>query len=377
MPSPQHICLTLLGDVRYDSRSFKCAKSLQEHRYQVSIVMSGSQSSEFDFEGIHIVTVGLRKWFWSKLYFLEFYLKATIVILRIKAECYFASDLYSLPVAFIAEKVHHAKLVYDAREFYAEIAGLQHRKFEQGAWKSLERFFIKRADRVFTVNHSLARLLAERYPIPQPVVLKNFPAFFTSKKTNVLRSALGGFQILTDKKILLYQGGLQHGRGIFLLLKIIQQFPDCVLVFLGDGILKNEIQQAIQRDELQEKVFLLDAVPVDQLLTYTASADLGLCLIENFGTSYYYSLPNKLFEYIMAGIPVVASDFPEMKKIVETYQVGETANPEKEDEVVARINKILCDKNYYSKLKENCKKAATIFNWESEEKKLLDAIKNL
>jgi len=290
------------------------------------------------------------------------------------ANCYFASDLYSLPLAFLASRITGAKLVYDSRELYSRIAALRDRQLTQAFWSFIEQRIIPFADAVLTVNDSLAEIIADRYRIAKPVALMNCPRRRVNQKTDLLRRLL---KIPRTSRILLYQGGLQVGRGLFIALSAIVKLPECVLVFLGSGKLRDEIDRRIEKEKLQSRVFILDAVPASELLNYTASADVGLCLIENLGPSYYHSLPNKLFEYIAAGVPVIASNFPEISRVLRTHHVGLCVDPENEAEVVDAIARVLSDNVLRETLVSNCLRTAEQYTWEKEEVKLLQLIENL
>lgn len=128
---------------------------------------------------------------------------------------------------------------------------------------------------------------------------------------------------------------------------------------------------------LQERTFFIDEVSPEEILSYTSSADVGISPIENTCLSYYYCLPNKLFEYLMAGLPVAVSDFPEMAKIVKEYEVGEVFDPEDPQDIARAINAILRDEKKYQQYKENAKKASEVFNWENESKRLVNLYKEL
>jgi glycosyltransferase involved in cell wall biosynthesis len=383
MPEPFHICFTFLGDIQYDSRLYKCAKSLLEKGFRVSAVTIGEKGRQtstdpsgerLDLPGINLKRVSLPQVASGKRRFLSFYLKSFWPTLRTNANCYFASDLYSLPVAHLAAKLRHAKLAYDSREFYSSIAALHHRRGTQRFWSYVERKIIPRTDAVFTVNDSLAESISNRYSIEKPTTLLNCPPRQSVQKSDRLRTILS---IPHGVRILLYQGGLQSGRGIQIMLSAIKKVPSAILVLMGSGNLAGEILEIIKREKLDQKVFLLDAVPVTGLLSYTSSADVGLCLIENLGASYYYSLPNKLFEYVSAGVPVVASNFPEIASFVESNRVGLVVEPDKEDEVVRAIERLLTNAEEHEGIVKNCLEAANRYTWENESLKLVRAIENL
>jgi glycosyltransferase involved in cell wall biosynthesis len=374
MPDSYHICFTFLGDIQYDSRLSKCARTLRERGYGVSAVIASEKREKPESPGITLKTIFVPRVRSGKFRFFSFYLRALWPTLRSKADCYFASDLYSLPIAYLAAKFRRARLIYDSRELYSSIAALRGRQQTQRFWSYIERKIIPRADVVFTVNDALAESISNLYSIPKPEVLLNCPRKQTIRKSDCLRTIL---TIPPSQRILLYQGGLQHGRGIPIMLSAIKSISNAVLVLMGRGILKAEILEIIKREKLGHRVFLLDAVRVDDLLEYTASADVGLCLIENYGESYYHSLPNKLFEYVAAGVPVVASNFPEMSRFVESNRVGLCVDPEKEDEIVAAMQRLVSDLELHKALVHHCEETASRYTWENESLKLVGVIEDL
>jgi len=238
----------------------------------------------------------------------------------------------------------------------------------------VEKKIMPSVSTVFTVNESLARIISEQHRIPRPTILFNCPARQEVMRSDRLRKLLS---IPPGRKVILYQGGLQRGRGIFISLKVIKRIHNIALVFLGNGDLRNEIAREINDEQLSGRAYLLNAFPVNELLQYTASADIGLCLIENFGASYYHSLPNKLFEYVAAGVPVVACNFPEIKHFVESNKVGLVVDPNNEEEIAAAIQCLLTDSDLYNSLVSNCKEAAKHCTWENEGAKLVAAMENL
>jgi glycosyltransferase involved in cell wall biosynthesis len=374
MPAPFHICFTFLGDIQYDSRLSRCVKTLSSRGFQVSVLAATEKSERRLFRGANIRSFSVPPGAGGKFRFLLFYLKALWPALRANADCYFASDLYSLPVAYLAAKLRRAKLIYDSRELYSSIAALQDRLHTQRFWSYIESKTIRCTSIVFTVNDALAESISKRYSIAKPTTLLNCPPKRAVQKSDHLRTIL---PIPPGPKILLYQGGLQQGRGIRIMLSAIRRLSNAVLVLMGNGNLKIEILETIKREGLGMKVFLIDAVPVDDLLEYTASADVGLCLIENYGESYYHSLPNKLFEYVAAGVPVVASNFPEIGRFVELNRVGLCVDPEKEDEIVTAIQRLMTDADLHKTFVHHCEETASRYTWENESLKLVEAIENL
>jgi glycosyltransferase involved in cell wall biosynthesis len=168
------------------------------------------------------------------------------------------------------------------------------------------------------------------------------------------------------KKIILYQGVLLKGRGIEKIFSVLKELVECVFLIVGDGEYKSYCKRLASEMDIEEQVFFLGKLTQEQLPKITVSADIGVSLIENLSKSYYYALPNKLFEYIMAEVPVVVSDLPQMKAVVQKYDIGFAINVENKDELIDSIKKLTEDKDLYESKKQNCQIASQELNWEKE-----------
>ena len=177
-------------------------------------------------------------------------------------------------------------------------------------------------------------------------------------------------KINADQKILLYQGVILEGRGIKIIMDVIDQIDNVHLVFIGDGDYFQQFKNAAEKSKSSSRIHFIGAVNNNELLGYTASADLGMALIENISLSYYYALPNKLFEYIMAGVPILCSNLPQMKMMVEKHKVGQVVDLDDKDNLVRTINNMMKSENLLEKYRDNSKLAAKELNWEIEFKKL-------
>lgn len=356
-------CLIFMGDPRKDSRSWKFARSLRKVG-KVSIVGAGSAPETFEMDGIMVTMVPAFSRESFPFAWLSFHAGAKAGASRLGADVYIASDLYSLPAAVVAGR--RRVVWYDSRELYSDLSTLQGKPLRKAFWKTVEKKYGRHARVVTTVNGSIAHLLRDRFQRVE--VIRNYPLSSRCEQDALLREQLG---VPPGKFLLLSQGGLQRGRGAFMILDAVQSRVDVAVVFLGDGPLKGEIAAYAEILGMPRRVFFLPAVPVSDLPAYTASADIGLCVIENLGRSYYLSLPNKLFEYVMAGVPVVASDFPELGAVVREEKVGLTCDPGKPESIRAAIDKLLDDRETREKCTAACLTARDRFNWEHEEKRLL------
>ncbi len=186
-----------------------------------------------------------------------------------------------------------------------------------------------------------------------------------------LRPELG---LVPDTKILLYQGSIQENRGIEPAIDAIELLDDVVLVIVGYGYYRDQLQNLVSDRGLAERVRFFGPIPNDELLHWTASADVGLCNIVNASISYYTTLPNKLFEYVMAEVPVLGSDSPGIGKVVEETGVGEVVDPVDPHSLAAATAKILADPEPY---REACRGARERYNWDVESQKLLEVYERL
>jgi glycosyltransferase involved in cell wall biosynthesis len=248
--------------------------------------------------------------------------------------------------------------VYDAHELESHANGLS--PFRSLLTRWLERIWIAGADKTVTVCTSIADWYGQEYSMERPAVIRNVPerADYDVGQSTVLRELHG---ISDDHLLFLYQGALAPGRGVEDLLKVFSlALHGKHLVLMGYGPLEDEVLAMAERSS---NIHFQPAVPPSEVLHYTASADIGLCLIENTCLSYYYSLPNKLFEYLLAGLPVMVNDMPEQRRIVEKFRCGWVV-PASLPEQTALIESI--DAGDLARYKSGAAKAAEAFDWDIE-----------
>jgi len=218
-----------------------------------------------------------------------------------------------------------------------------------------------------------ADFLREAYSIDNFMVLRNLPKYTAEIEIIDLHKKLS---IPSDENIMLYQGVLLEGRGISKIINILDRVPKTHFIILGEGEYRKKFESEAHNSICSDRIHFLGAVNHNELLAYTAGADIGLALIENISISYYYALPNKLFEYIMAGIPVLASNLPQMKKVIDEQQIGKYVDPKHEDDLILTLNEMINDEDKRIEYKLNCKNAAKELNWDSEFKKIEEILLN-
>ena len=374
----KNVLSIVLNNFTNDSRVLKEGLSLKKDDYIVTVVaLHESDLLEIEeIQGLPVNRMRLKSRGWPKwkpiqlLKYLEFIFRV-MVAYRNKVDIVHCNDLNALPVGVLLKKIskNKLKIVYDAHEYETETNGSK--GIEKKLKKGIESFLIRYADQVITVSDSIANEYAKLYAIPKPHLVLNCPHYRKIKKQNIFREQLN---IRDDQTIFLYQGGLSKGRGIELILEVFSQFKEDgnVLVCMGYGPLERMIQE---KEVNTTTIFFHPAVTPEVLLQYTSSADYGISFIEDACLSYRYCLPNKMFEYLMAGLPVLTSNLFEMKRLVEAYQVGVVAKENTVDGFVAAVKTSL--EMDSQQIKANVEKVKKDFCWEKQEKILLGIYKEI
>ncbi|WP_166253973.1 glycosyltransferase family 4 protein [Marinobacter salicampi] len=359
----------VLNDFTNDSRVWKISKSLASFGYHpivVALHRPGLETKE-SVAGVCVYRIPLATRSWPKfkpIQIVKYFEFACKVFWRFRGVNYVhCNDLNALPIGLLIKLFSKkTRVVYDCHEYETEITGLK--GVEKNGRKLLERCLIPFVDSIITVSDSIANEYARLYKIPQPHLVLNCPSHKEQPKNDLFRKNLG---IRADQTIFLYQGGLSKGRGVELLLEAFTalETDQNVLVCMGYGPLEQLIQHKSQDSET---IFFHSAVMPDVLLNYTSSADYGVSFIEDSCLSYRYCLPNKVFEYLMAGLPVLTSNLYEMKKLVETEGVGIVA----EDNTVEGFRKAVIRSlaQDYKAIQKNVFDARKKYCWEEQEKTL-------
>ena len=296
---------------------------------------------------------------------------------RAPAGVWIAHDLDALPAAWLARRRHGGRLVYDSHELFPERVAVS--PAARPLWRALERRLAPQADAVLTVGDGVARELALRYRIPSPAVVRNVPA--AAAAVTGERSPLrGALDLPHDVRIALYVGGLQPGRGLETIVDVAARLPPGhVVVLMGPGHRDYvaALRERAARAGAGGRLVLAPPVPTHDVVRWAAGADLGLALIQNVSLSYYLSLPNKLFEYVAAGLPVVASDFPELRGVVEGRGLGTVCAADDPEAIADAIAWVLDDPERHERLRAAARAAAAELTWERESRVLVDLVDGL
>lgn len=295
-------------------------------------------------------------------FYLVYNTKIFFRILFSHLDIIYSNDLDTLPGCAIGSIVRHKKLIYDSHELFTEVPELINRPTTRFVWRIQEKKFVKRAKAVITVSEGVANELKKRYKLKNVEIIRNVP----------LRSATKVFK--EKKPTILYQGVLNIGRGIELAIEMMKQLPCYKLLIVGTGDIEIKLRRQMLESNLSERVQFLGQLTPENLRLITPTAWLGLSLEEDMGLNYRYALPNKLFDYIAANVPVLVSNLPEMRRIVEEYEIGIVATNRSPVELAKQVKNLLEDKKRYENIVKNVKKAAEQLTWQNEELKLLNLI---
>ena len=295
------------------------------------------------------------------------------VVLAFGPDVIHAHDLETLELACSLKYELKIPIVYDSHEIASERNHHSTSQKERAGTK--ETKLIPNADAVIMVSNGCAEFTADKYGISLPTVIMNTPDFDPTKtEVRDLRKALN---IPAGNLVLVHQGSLQKNRGIEQSIEAIRNIPNITYVIIGYGQHRPYLEEYVAQTGLSGKVKFFGPVPASQLIEWAASADIGLCTIVGKTKSYLHSMPNKLFEYTMAGLPVIASNYPDMGNFVTENKMGITCDPESSESISAAITALASDPEMRKKFAEGARTTRTKFNWANEQKKLLEIYSHL
>ncbi len=362
--SLKKIIVSVTNDITNDQRVSKVCNTLSNLNYEVILIGRKLPNSEkldrpYKTKRFHLL---FNK---GVFFYAEFNLRLFFYLLFSKSDILLSNDLDTLLPNFIISKLKSKKLVYDSHELFPEIPELVYRPATKKIWEALEHFLLPRLTNCYTVSKSIAEYYENKYSTQFDVV-RNVP-----KKTESTQTVKLPFNT-AHKKVILYQGAVNIGRGLELMIDTIEKLEDYVFLIVGDGDILGKLKELVLKKNLKDQVIFLGKLSPEKLKGITIQADLGLSIEEDLGLSYRYALPNKLFDYIQAKIPVITSNLPEMKGIVSEYSIGEVLEKRTPEYFAQKIIDVL--KKDYS---ENLEKAKSILTWEKEEQVLISIFEQL
>jgi glycosyltransferase involved in cell wall biosynthesis len=269
-------------------------------------------------------------------------------------------DMDTLPAARIVGMLKRKPVIFDGHEFFSELPELHKRKLVKNIWWLLEKTFLPGSNLFYTVSPGLVKLYKQRFNCDF-ILLRNLPLAKPTQAIPLLKSV--------QPKIL-YQGALNVGRGIKQTIEALKYLPKFKFIIVGEGDCSEELKSFTRNLNLENQVEFIGAVPFEELQKYQKDIMIGICIYEEMGLNHYYSLPNRIFDYMQAGIPVISSHFPDMADIVKSNNTGLIINNIEPKNVAAAIREACENIEIRKTWQTTIPMAAAKFIWENEEQKM-------
>ena len=363
------VCVS--NDLITDNRVSKTCLVLKGQNYEVTLVGRKKKNSP---------PMNKKSFRWKRfklpfekgpLFYLSLNIRLLLFLFSSKADLIYANDLDTLAPCFLAAKIKKAKLIYDTHELFTEVPELTSRPRVQYIWLKIESAIFPKLKHVITVNNSIAKIYSQKYNIPVTAV-RNVPEYHKLEGELKTRKQL---KLDIEDFILIIQGsGLNIDRGIEEAVLAMKNCEGCILLIVGDGDVIPKAKEIVAHNDIKQKVRFISRRPYDELMKITRIADVGLLLDKNSSLNQELALPNKLFDYIHAGIPILSSALPEIKKIIKKYEVGIFLSETEPKIIQETILSYKANHKLRNQHKENCRLAAEKENWGIEQQKLIDVI---
>ena len=365
----KRVYISVINDLVTDQRIHRVAEMLLDHGLEVTCVgrrlrhSPGLEGAGFNHRRFRML---FRR---GPLFYACFNIRLFIYLfLAPRPALIISNDLDTLPASRLASRVRKVKLIYDSHELFTQVPELIERRLIQGIWKWIESRNVPKLDHAVTVSYSIAQIYRRLYRTKFSVV-RNVPKKRDPSPDPRVKKDYEG------RMIIIYQGALNVGRGLELMIETMQFLEKTVLLLVGTGDIEERLKAIVKQKKLGEKIEFRGRVVPDQLFPLTCSADLGISLEEDRGLNYRYALPNKLFDYIQARIPVLCSDLPEISRIVRTYGVG-VVTGEREPEKLAGIIRYIFREKKEGAWRDGLERAANDLCWEKESGQYLSILKD-
>lgn len=355
-PHPR-IVLTVTNELTYDQRMARICTSLAVHGYRVLVVGRKTRRCPpvvpAPYRQVRLPAIFQRGF----LFYAEFNLRLFFFLLFRKHDIVCAIDLDTMIPCYLVSALKGVRRVYDAHELFCEMKEISGRPRIHRFWKTVEKTFVPRFRDGYTVNQLIAGEFHRMYGLNYEVI-RNLP---------VLRDIPVPAK---TQRYILYQGAVNEGRSFETLIPAMKKVR-APLIICGDGNFMQQARNLVQSHALEEKVIFKGRIPPSELWEFTAAAYIGVTLFDAHGLSNYYSLANRFFDYMHAGVPQLCVGFPVYRSIVEQHRFALLTDDLSEEALAAGLNRLLDDEALYLELRGNCMKARRALNWQAEEKLLV------
>lgn len=356
------IILSVTNDLTTDQRIEKICATLVSNNFELLVIGRKLKTSipisrKYKVHRMHLLFNN------GFLFYTEYNLRLFFKLLFIKKDILVSNDLDTLLPNYLVSKLQSKTIIYDSHELFTEIPELIHRPRIKKIWTRIEKYIVPNLKNCYTVSNSIAEYYNAKYNTSFQTI-RNIP------RIKNINSGAFPFAI-KGEKIILYQGAVNVGRGLELMVETMKYLKNHIFVVIGSGDIIISLKKQASKLIALKKIYFLGKLSPLEMQKLTPLADLGISLEDDLGLNYRYALPNKLFDYLHAEIPVLVSNLPEMKKVIDQYQIGEI--------VIDRNPKSLAKQIEEFDLQKHSNEIITakkVFNWRNEEQKLISIYKN-
>jgi len=362
----KRVVMAVTNDLVTDRRVLRHAATLREGGYAVTL---------FGRNDLHVRS--RRSW----RFYAEYNLRLCWRLLRTQCDIVWANDTDTLPACWLAARLRGRRLVMDSHELFPEVPELIDRPRVKRVWERIEGLLLPRCDANMTVCQSIADYYRSKYGVEMTVVRNLW-----SDECGVMSDeGIGNWSdecgVMSDK-MLMYQGAVNKGRGVDWAIDALEFLPDCRLVVAGGGDLLEEMKAYAQSKPWAERIVFTGRLTPEELEPLTRQAAVGLVMLEDMGLSYHFALPNRIGDFIAAGVPIVVSDLPEMAAVVKRFGVGEIIDVDINRSTYQRINVLALAEAVKKVLakewrEEDFAAARADMDWNKEKRKLLECLKKV
>jgi glycosyltransferase involved in cell wall biosynthesis len=361
-PRQKIVLMCVTNDLVSDNRVHKMALSLMEMGFLVQLIgrkLKHSPTINDRPYSTHRFKLTFTK---SALFYANYNLRLFIYLLFARFDVVVSNDLDTLLACYWASRLKRKPIVYDSHEYFTEVPELVNRPKVKQVWEKIEKSIVPKLTNCITVGQSIADIYEKKYGVKFNVIRN-----LSNRQPGEENAGEASPPFPTDKPVILYQGAVNLGRGIEEAILAMKQIDFARLVIIGDGDKLDACKELAMQNHLETKVIFTGRIPLRELCHFTPYATIGLSIEKDMGLNYRFALPNKLFDYIQAGVPVLASSLPEIKGIVERYETGMVIDEISPESIVKGITTMINSPGQMERWKENARKASVILCWEEQE----------
>jgi glycosyltransferase involved in cell wall biosynthesis len=355
------VYVSVINDLSHDQRVHKVCTVLHNSGFKVTLVgrkLPDSKPINRDYS-IKRMRLVFKK---GALFYAFFNIRLFFLLLFRKTDILHANDLDTLLANYLVSRIKRIPLIYDSHEYFTGVPEIQHRKVVKSIWTSIEKWIFPKLKYVFTVNESIAELYRKQYK-GTVNVMRNIPLLEPVQKLKSKED----LKLPLDKKIIILQGaGINIDRGAEELIEAIALMNDVFLIIAGSGDVIQQLKNRSLKSDLEGKVLFTGKLPYHEMMQFTMNADVGVTLDKSTNINYELSLPNKLFDYIKASIPVLSSDLVEIKKVINEYQIGTIISDHHPLTIKNSLESLINNEEQRKLYIENTIIASKQLSWENE-----------